>query len=99
MFKDHLAATFRFGVFQATSRSDQNGAGNRYKGEGLATFDLAMNARVTATLLELLEQMTNVGGELATERYKGKAPTLRCSVLVFANKPVHQKLKHRVAGS
>ena len=94
-FVGHLVATFRFGVFQAGSRSDQNGVGNRYGGEGLIVFDLAKNARVTHALSELIELVTNVGGKLSTDKYRGNEPTLRASVLVFANRASPAALRHR----
>lgn len=94
-FVDHLVATYRFGVFQGSSKSDQNGSGNRYAEEGLAVFDLAKNARITDGLCELLELMTNVGAKLPSDKYRGSDPTLRASLLVFANRPSPAALRHR----
>ena len=94
-FTDHLVATFRWGVFQASSKSDQHGVGNRYAEEGLIIFDIAKNARFTTSLLELIELVSNTGSKLTTEKYKGSEPTLRASVLVFGNRPCPQALRHR----
>ena len=94
-FADHLDATFRWGVFRASSRSDQHGMGYRYEEQGLIIFDLAKNARFSKGLLELMELVTNVGATLSTEKYNGNDPTLRASVLVFANRPSPQALRHR----
>jgi len=94
-FADHLAATFRWGVFRASSGSDQHGVGHRYAEEGLIIFDLAKNARFTRGLLELIELVTNTGATLPTEKYRGSEPTLRASVLVFSNKACPRALRHR----
>ena len=94
-FADHLAATFRWGVFRASSSSNQHGVGHRYAEEGLIIFDLARNARFTAGLLELIELVTNTGATLPTEKYRGSDPTLRASVLVFANRPSPAAIRHR----
>ena len=94
-FGDHLAATFRWGVFRASSRSNQHGVGHRYAEEGLIIFDLARNARLTTGLLELMELVTNTGATLTTEKYQGSDPTLRASVLVFANRDSPRALRHR----
>jgi hypothetical protein len=94
-FADHLVATFRWGVFRGSSRSNQHGMGHCYGEEGLIIFDLARNARLSRGLLELMELVTNVGATLPTEKYSGSDPTLRASVLVFANRPSPASLRHR----
>ena len=69
--------------------------GYRYAQEGLIIFDLVKNARFIAQLLELIELVTNVGAPLPTEKYAGNDPTLRASVLVFANRACPPQLRHR----
>ena len=56
---------------------------------------MAKNARFSASLLELIELVSNAGSRLTTEKYKGNDPILRASVLVFGNRPCPHALRHR----
>ena len=63
-FVDRLTATYRSGVFRASSRSNQQGVGYRYAEEGLIIFDLARKACFAIGLMELIELVTNTGATL-----------------------------------
>ena len=94
-FADHLKATFRWGVYSASSASTQRDMGSMYQEEGLIIFDLAKNARCGKKLCEIMELASNVGSTLPSEKYAGSDPTLRASVLIFANAPSPRALRHR----
>ena len=65
--------------------------------EGLIIFDMARNARLNKSLLELIELVTNIGATLPTEKYSGSEPTLRASVLVLSNQTSPRAFRHRAA--
>ena len=50
---------------------------------------------MTWQVYELLEEATNLGGQVPTEKYEGAEPRLRAHVLVFSNAAPPPQIRHR----
>lgn len=95
---DYLEANHPCGIFNCTDRCGINDLAFQYDEEGVVMWDFPKNFdwdTMEATACSVIEKFSDFGTKLRSLKYKGKNPTALGHVVVFANCPCPQRLKHR----
>lgn len=96
--KDYLTANHPCGVFDASDRCAIGDLAYQYNEEGIIQWDFPLNfdwENMETAATSVIEKFSDFGSKIRSLKYKGHNPTVLCHVVVFANRPCPDRLKHR----
>ena len=95
---DYLAANHPHGCFNAGNRCCLDNLVYNYDEEGVILWDFPMNfdwSNMALAAAAAIEKFSDFGTSLRSLKYKGKNCYARGHVVVFANRPPIEELRHR----
>lgn len=96
--KDYVSANHPCGVFEASDRCAIDHLSYSYNEEGVVMWDFPKNFdwdTMESAAASVIEKFSDFGSKLRSLKYKGRNPTVLCHVVVFANRPCPDCLRHR----
>lgn len=95
---NYIERNYQYGVYDAGKAASMDNCLYFYDEQGVVLWDLPMNfeySKFEDLLATAMEKFSDFGQTCQAKKYHGKTVTVRCHVVVFANRPCLEGLMHR----